>query len=64
MRRELPSHVLSRHARATTRMSCCEILPCAAVFGALCAGPLPALAALHHGTRDYRQSSRPTAAGE
>jgi len=62
--RMLPSHVRDRHVRAATRMSYSELSPCAAGFAQLCAGPLPALVALHHGTTDYRPKRRPTAAGE
>lgn len=62
--RELPSHVRDRHVRAATRMWDCEIPSCAAVFAQLCAGPLPALVALHNDPRDYRQPRRPSAAGE
>lgn len=63
-RRELLSHVRGRHVRAATPMWDCELSPCAAGFAQLCAGPLPALAAAHDGTSDYRPVRRPSAAGE
>ena len=62
--RELPSHVLRRHVCAATRTTHYENSPCAAMFALLCAGPLPALVAVHHGNSDYRQCRRTTAAGE